>query len=351
MKKVDNDRIIQDTGTGGSWPVSSDRMIWAVAAWEIYKSTSDMDWLKQAYPIIKNSAETDLEIVYDKESGLFRGESSFLDWREQTYPRWMEPKDIYKSMNLGTNALYYETFKILAEMADILNEDGEKYQQVASRLKTAINKFLWVKDKGYYGQYLYGRTSMSLSPRSETLGEALCILFDIADESQKQSILEKMPVVKYGPTCIFPQIPNIPPYHNNGIWPFVVSYWTLAAKTGGNMAAVTHGLGSIYRAAALYLSNYENMVAQTGDFLGTEINSPRQLWSVAGNLAMIYKLFFGMKYYDGYLEFDPLIPEEYTGHFELKNYTYAGSILDISLSGHGNGIATFILDGKPQVLE
>lgn len=31
--------IIQDTGTGGSWPVSSDRVVWAMAAWEIYKVT------------------------------------------------------------------------------------------------------------------------------------------------------------------------------------------------------------------------------------------------------------------------------------------------------------------------
>lgn len=37
MRKVKNGRIIQDTGTGGAYPVSTDRMIWAVAAWELYK--------------------------------------------------------------------------------------------------------------------------------------------------------------------------------------------------------------------------------------------------------------------------------------------------------------------------
>ena len=34
-------RIIQDTGTGGSWPCSSDRVIWAVAAWRVYLATGD----------------------------------------------------------------------------------------------------------------------------------------------------------------------------------------------------------------------------------------------------------------------------------------------------------------------
>jgi hypothetical protein len=40
LRKVKNGRIIQDTGTGGAYPCSTDRMIWAVAAWEIYKVTA-----------------------------------------------------------------------------------------------------------------------------------------------------------------------------------------------------------------------------------------------------------------------------------------------------------------------
>ena len=46
MKKVDPlGRIIQDTGSGGAWPVSTDREIWCVAAWEVYKVTGDKKWL------------------------------------------------------------------------------------------------------------------------------------------------------------------------------------------------------------------------------------------------------------------------------------------------------------------
>jgi uncharacterized protein YyaL (SSP411 family) len=51
MQKVKNQRIIQDTGTGGSWPVSTDRMIWALAANEIYNVTGDTDWLKTAFEL------------------------------------------------------------------------------------------------------------------------------------------------------------------------------------------------------------------------------------------------------------------------------------------------------------
>ena len=66
MRKVNaHGRIIQDTGTGGAWPVSTDRMIWTVAAWEIYKVTGDMDWVKKVYPIIKNSIEDDMMVDHD----------------------------------------------------------------------------------------------------------------------------------------------------------------------------------------------------------------------------------------------------------------------------------------------
>ncbi|MFZ2283048.1 MAG: hypothetical protein WAV86_04170 [Lutibacter sp.] len=89
MKKVNRDRIIQDTGSGGAWQISSDRVIWAAGAWEIYKVTGDNNWLKKVFPIIKNSLEDDYKTIYNAETGLYKGESSFLDWREQTYPKWM----------------------------------------------------------------------------------------------------------------------------------------------------------------------------------------------------------------------------------------------------------------------
>lgn len=70
LRKVKNQRIIQDTGTGGAYPASTDRIIWAVAAWELYKVTGDQEWLKQAYSIIKNSVDDDLKNAYDQETGL-----------------------------------------------------------------------------------------------------------------------------------------------------------------------------------------------------------------------------------------------------------------------------------------
>jgi hypothetical protein len=347
MKKVKNDRIIQDTGTGGSWPVSSDRMIWSVAAWEVYKTTGDQQWLADAYRIIKNSVEDDLKNVYDDKTGLVRGESSFLDWRDQTYPKWMQSADIYSSQNLGTNAVHYQTNIVLAEMAALLKDSAAatKYAGIVANIKRGINTHLWIPEKGYYGQYLYGRQFMSLSPRSEALGEALTVLFDIADPERQKAVVENTPVTNFGIPCIYPQIPDIPPYHNDAVWPFVQSYWSLAAAKAGNEDALLRSLSAIYRPAAMFLTNKENFVSTSGDFAGTQVNSSNMLWSLSGNISMIYKVLFGIAIDEEGLVFKPFVPAVMAGERSLNNFKYRNSVLDITMKGYGNIVRSITMDG------
>lgn len=345
MKKVKRNRIIQDTGSGGAYPISSDRVVWAVAAWEIYKVTGDKKWLETTYEIVKNTLDDDLKNL-KSETGMYRGESSFLDWREQTYPKWMDNKDIFMSESLGTNVAHYQAHIVLSEMAKALNKPFQAYIDRAESIKKGINTQLWLEGKGYYAQYLYGRVFMQQSPRFEALGEALAVLFEVADAEKTHSILTKSPVTPFGVTCIYPQIPNIPPYHNNAVWPFVQAYWNLACAKGGKEKALTQGLASIYRAGALFLTNYENFVAETGDYLGTEINSDRMLWSMAGNLAMVHRVFIGMNFETTGIKFLPAIPKVYAGKRVLSNFKYRQAILDITVNGFGKNIKSFKIDGK-----
>lgn len=346
MKKVSRNRIIQDTGSGGAWPVSSDRTTWVLAAWEIYKYTGDESWLKTIYPIIKNTLDDDYLNLYNPKTGMFKGESSFLDWREQSYPRWMNNADIYQSENLATNAVHYQAHQILAEIADLLGETAYVYRDRAAAIKNGINLHLWNEQKGFYNQYLYGRDFLIPSERFETLGEALCILFDIADSAKAASIVKNAPLTTYGSSCFYPQIPHIPPYHNNSVWPFVQAFWNLAAAKVGNEAVLNHGMASIFRAAALFLTNYENMVADNGDYQGTEINSHRMLWSMAGNMAMINRVLMGIQFETGGIHFKPVVPKVYQGIRELRNFPYRKSLLNIRLHGWGNQIKSFKVNGK-----
>lgn len=340
-------RIIQDTGTGGSWPVSTDRMAWSLAAWELWAVTGDRGWLRTAYDIIRRSAEADLATAFDPVTGLFRGESSFLDWREQSYPGWMDPKDIYLSQTLGTNGLHFGTYRVLGRMARELGEPAERWDQVAERVRRGMNEHLWQPERGYYGQYLYGRNHLVLSPRAEGLGEAFTILFGVADPERRAELARRMPVVPFGVPSFWPYIPEQPPYHNAGIWPQVVGFWTWAAAEAGHTAGVEHGLASLFRAGALFLTNKENMVAATGHFEGTELNSDRLVGSVGAMLGAVYRVLLGVRVHADHMAFEPFVPRGYNGERTLDGLRYRDAVLTVTVRGFGSGVARVLLDGRP----
>ncbi|HET9003720.1 MAG TPA: hypothetical protein VFN39_06920, partial [Gemmatimonadaceae bacterium] len=348
MAKVDSaGRIIQDTGTGGSWPVSSDRMVWALAAWELYAATGDRDWLRQSYDIIERSADADLHAVRDPATGLFNGESSFEDWREQSYPRWMQPADIYRSQNLGTNAIHFAAYRVLGDMARALGEPAAQWDSTAAGIQRAMTQLLWQPGRGWFGQYRYGRNALSLSPRADGLGEALASIYGAASLAQRRSLMRNAPVVAYGTPSFWPYIAGERFYHNATVWPFVTAYWTWAAAEGGNTRAVQAGLDNATRATALFLTNKENTVAATGHYEGTALNSDRQLWSVAGSLAATYRLLFGIRLEPDRMAFRPMVPRSYGGERTLRGLHYRGATLTVTVRGYGDSAASAKLDGTP----
>ncbi len=345
--KVKNNRIIQDTGTGGSWPVSSDRVVWTIAAWEIYKVTGDTEWLKESYEIIKNTLADDMAVVWDTTHKMMHGEQSYLDWREQSYPKWMQPKDIFESMCLGTNVVFAETFDIMSDMAEILGLESDKneYEKMADTLDASINSNLWIPNLGYYSEYLYGGVYPIQSQSVDNLGQALSVIFDVASDDMAKSIISKTPVNYYGTSSLFPQQPDIKPYHNDAVWPFVQAYWNLAAAKVKNMEAFTTGLGAIYRSAALFGNHKELFVSSTGDYRGTAVNSDAQLWSAAGSAAMIYRVIAGMEFEADGIEFEPFIPAAFSGDKTIKAFRYRNAMLDITIKGTGSEVESFTIDG------
>lgn len=344
--KVKNGRIVQDTGTGGSWPVSSDRIVWAVAAWEIYAVSGDKEWLKEAYDIIAATLADDMAVVYDSRYNLMHGEQSYLDWREQTYPRWMEPADIYGSMCLGTNVAFARAFSLMGDMAEELNlYAAEEYRKQARLITAAINDNLWIPQRGYYGEYLYGGTYPILSNTTDNLGQALSIIFNVATPEMASSVISRTPVVTFGTPSVYPQMADIKPYHNDAVWPFVQAFWNLAAAQVRNDEALLAGLGAMWRAAAMWGTDKELFVASTGDYRGTAINSDSQLWSCAGSAAMILRVLCGMNFTPAGIEFHPVIPAALDGDKKISGFRYRDAVIDITVHGSGDKIAGFAIDG------
>lgn len=348
MRKVNSDgQIIQDTGSGGAWPISSDRMVWALAAYEIYKVTGDKEWLEYMYRVVKNSLLKDAAVVKDADSGLVHGETSFIDWREQSYPKWMQTADIYTSQAMGTAVVHAAAMEVLAKAARTLGykSEAKHWEKEHRALIEAINKTFWMPEKGYYGMYTYGRGFDILNPRSETLGQALAVLYDVATPEQAASLTQKSPVTRYGAPVFFPQIADMPAYHNNALWPFVAAYWTLANAKAANEQGVLQGIGSIVRPAALFATNKENLNLDNGD-IATELNSSNMLWSLAGNIAMVQRLLFGINYTEDGIEFKPFVPRVLDGTRTLEGLRYRDAVVNITVHGYGNRIKSFTVNGR-----
>lgn len=347
MKKVNPEgQIIQDTGSGGAWPISTDRMIWTLAAWEIYKTTGSVDWLKRVYPIVVNSLAKDRETIFS-ERDLVKGETSFIDWREQSYPKWMQTVDISQSEAMGTNALYAAALQVASEMATILGKKKEAavYSAQASELREAMEKTFTMPGSGMWGMYTYGGDNPILNPRIETLGSALAILYDVASPLRQEVISEGLPVTPYGAPVFYPQIADMPSYHNNALWPFVASFWGLAQAKAGNEQGVVESIGSVVRPAALFATNKENLNVDNGDFF-TELNSSNMLWSLSGNLALTNRILFGINYEKDGLRIRPFVPEAFRGKRTLSDYPYRGAKLEITVEGYGDKVSRLLLDGK-----
>lgn len=342
--RVYNGKILQDTGSGGSYPISSDRMIWALAAFEVAKVIDKKEYYKNIYTIIKNSMQQDLILIYDKNFKLFTGEESFLDWREQTYPKWCTPKDIGQSFALNTNIVHLMALQVLNELSQILNashEDMLKWTSLINDLQQSINSNFY-NDFGYYSAYILSNPIYRYDGY-ETLGESLSILSGLTDDS---NILTAIQESSYGMSVVAPQLKNIFPYHNKSIWPFVQSYRCWAAARYKRVDIAKNIFAYMTRAGSMFLTNKENISLMNGSYKGTAINSDRQLWSVAGYLSLIYRTLFGIEYQKDGLLIRPCKFDSFVNDISLTDFKFYNAILNITIKGTGADIVSYKLNGK-----
>ncbi|MET0856689.1 MAG: esterase [Telluria sp.] len=255
-----------------------------------------------------NTIENDRLAAFDAADGLYTGEQSFLDWRDQSYASWI-PGDIASlasSKALSTNVAHYKALTLAASLAA---EQGQgplanKYSGWARDLKKAINQRLWLQDAGMYSSLTAPHFDGAPMHKFDWLGQALAIVTGVAPPERAQSILARYPHGPMGAPVIYPQQQGMPVYHNRALWPFVTAYGLRAAAMTGNASVADAAYQSLMRGAALNLSNMENLEWLSGQpllldeenpsLIGPVINSRRQLWSVGAYLGMVVENVFGI---------------------------------------------------------
>jgi hypothetical protein len=346
----------QDTGTGGSYPVSTDKIITMLSVWETYLADGNKEHLSYFYDICNNTIMQDMNVAYDNDAGLFRGETCGLDWRDQTYPDWTSEtydsglSTIAESKTASVNAIYCRVLEIMSKAAKILGK-GEKAEQawakMAQDLSAKIKDRLWNKNLGLYSSWEYPEFMGSvLAEKADVLGNGFALWFDIGTDSQLKDITENYRLVPYGADTVYPQkqgkLKNANKiYHNFGIWPGWDSILMVGAGYHNNKALAEEIFNSNVHGAATSLTNKEVINYRTGE----GVESDQQLWSIAGTLAGYYRVMFGMNYDEDGITFNPYIPSWMKGPFELSNFKYRNATLKINLSGEGDKVKSFKVDG------
>jgi hypothetical protein len=348
-------QIVQDTGSGGSWPVSTDRVTWAFAAEQVLATLPGAQrpaFARTALEALSNTIENDRLAAFDHATGLYTGEESFLDWREQSYASWIPDKlsSMATSMALSTNVAHYKALTLAARLA---REQGDapragRYQGWAVDLKAAINHRLWLEDEGMYSSLTAGHFDGAPMHKFDWLGQSLAIVTGVADPARSRRILASYPHGPMGAPVIWPQQQGVPVYHNRAIWPFVTAYGLRAAARAGNVSVADAAYETLVRAAALNMSNMENLEWLSGQPLladqqrpslaGPVINSRRQLWSVGAYIGMVTGSVFGVSANEDGIAIRPFVTSR------LRRETFASSsqiVLD-NLSLRGKRLAITI---------
>ncbi|MGH8118907.1 MAG: Six-hairpin glycosidase-like protein, partial [Rhodanobacteraceae bacterium] len=160
----------------------------------------------------------------------------------------------------------------------------------------------------------------------DLLGISLAIISGVADDARARSSLAHYPMWPAGSPVIWPERADQPIYHNRAIWPFVSAYALRAARALDDPALIELEIRSMMRGPALAGSNMENYAMLTqathvddGKLSGPVVDSPRQLWSVAGYLDMVTEGVFGLTG-DGQIEPKlpvALVPTLFGGHKQI----------------------------------
>jgi hypothetical protein len=337
-------------GHFGGWPHLSDSVVGAIGVWAVYQATGDESLLRWGFETTRASLARAERDVFDSASGLFRGCASFME-SNSAYPIQFafNGPAVGRTKALSTNVVHYRAYVLAARMASLLSEDGQSFLDKAAALKDAINRRLWDPARGRYAYFEYA--SGRRSSRMEGLGQALAILWEVADGSQADLVLKNTERTTLGLPCLAPPYlfwrfsygNDADYYHNGMVWPFVQGYWAWAAASRGNVEAFGAELAALTGLAAGD-DTFREFYRPDG---GIPDGSSRQLWSAAGYLAMVHYGLFGLRIDVDRIRFAPVVP----GRLErvrLTGFRYREMVLDLEIIGSGARLAAFAVDGEPR---
>jgi len=357
-----------------------DAIIWVTGAWNYYLYSGDKPFLEETLAISLNSLKYFEDTEYNPLSGLFRGAPSYADgisaypdrytavgsyhdiqyWAEHNKDLRHEKGEGLPIEALSTNCLYYNAYKLLSAMAEELKVEVDPlWKEKEENILAAINSHLWIEDKGHYRYFI---DPWEGSEAQDGLGHSLAILLDVADEKQKEKILENQYISPAGIPCLWPvfdRYDNNKEHtgrHNGTVWPHIQGFWGSAAAGQGKKELFEKELEMLTSFALRDGQFGEVFHPETGiEYGGLQENSNgvieeyflchRQTWSATAYLRLILMGLYGMVFSSRGIRFTPTLPAD-SSFVHIHGLNYRKMKLNIRIDGTGDNIQSFTVNGN-----
>ena len=340
-----------------------DAVVWTPGAWFLYLATGDRDFLALALEATRNSLAHFERTELDAELGLFRGGAVYGDgisaypdvyadaghhnimgWRDLTPDALAAPGEGLPMHALSTNCAYVHAYELAAEMAAELGVSAEAaWAERSSALRAAIDRHFWLPERGHYAYLVDPHGGSEVQ---EGFGHAFALLFGIADESRRASVLDAQHVTPAGLPCLWPPFSRYVRdghfgRHSGTVWPPIQAFWAEAAARGGRGDLVGHELATLARHAVRDGQFFELYHPETGlpygglqerAGAGVELWEPvaHQTWSATGFLRIVLAAVVGMRFAPDGVRFEPLLPPG-IDELELTGLPYRASTIDVRI--------------------
>lgn len=351
-----------------------DKIIWIIGAWNHYKVTGNIDFLKQAYICCKNSMDQLEKSRFDKNYKLFMGPAHLCDGIAGYPEPPFDPKNnssfvldhpnTNEMKALSTNAIYVQAYRALNEMGRELKRDKKEialFKQKEISLINSINKNFWIKDKFNYGYLILKDSTKDLS--QEGIGISYALMAGIPSAKQTALIFKHTKLLPWGITCVYPHFPRYSDEqtgrHNNIVWPMISGFWGYAAKISKQYKIFTSELENQAHLAldtdkgnGNFREIYHQITGKPdgGWQSGHQWKScDHQTWSATAFTRMVLYGLIGLDFRADGIMFAPYMPDDYK-EVLLENIKYRGMDITVKVSGKGDRIKSFLINGKKNSL-
>lgn len=170
-----------------TWP-SDWRLCMPLILWEDYQQTADLNWLRDRFDATRQlTYESCINSIglleKDPEPKKSGTNISYWDYDLVDWPQNCRDGFIFSRINTVLNAYQYKTLRVFAEMSNVLGcvTDAERYTELADRLYTSFNKFLFDGEKYLDGK---GVTHSSLH------ANVYALFFGIVPLERKKGVIK-----------------------------------------------------------------------------------------------------------------------------------------------------------------